>query len=108
MNVTHKQKQVTGILPKMFLILLGTALITLSSYITVPMYPVPVTAQTLVLLLIGLSYGPQLAFLKISLYLTQGAFGLPVFAGGATGLTALLGPTGGIFLASWRQAVFSD
>ena len=108
MDVTHKQKQVTGILPKMFLILLGTALITLSSYITVPMYPVPVTAQTLVLLLIGLSYGPQLAFLKISLYLTQGAFGLPVFAGGAAGLTALLGPTGGIFLASWRQAGFSD
>ncbi len=55
MDVTHKQKQVTGILPKMFLILLGTALITLSSYITVPMYPAPVTAQTLVVLLIGLS-----------------------------------------------------
>ena len=56
----------------------------------------------------GLSYGPQLAFLTLSLYLTQGAFGLPVFAGGAAGLTALLGPTGGIFLASWWQAVFSD
>ena len=79
----------------MFSVLVGTLLITLSSYVTIPLYPVPVTAQTLVVLLIGLSFGTRLSFLTLSLYLFQGAVGLPVFAGGAGGLAALFGPTGG-------------
>ena len=108
MEIFDRQKPSPNSLTKIFSVLVGTLLITLSSYITVPLYPVPITAQTLVVLLIGLSFGPQLSFLTLSLYLFQGAIGLPVFAGGAAGLTALLGPTGGIFLASWRQAVFSD
>ena len=89
------QKLSPNSLTKMFSVLVGTLLITLSSYVTVPLYPVPITAQTLVVLLIGLSFGPHLSFLTLSLYLFQGAIGLPVFAGGAGGLPALFGPTGG-------------
>ena len=59
----EKRKQTS--LVKIFLVVLGSSLITLSSYITIPLYPVPVTAQTLVILLIGLSYGSHLAFLTI-------------------------------------------
>lgn len=95
LEIADRQQQASNFFIKMFSVLIGTGLITLSSYITVPLYPVPVTAQTLVVLLIGLSFGPQLAFMTISLYLFQGAIGLPVFAGGAGGLGALFGPTGG-------------
>ena len=88
-------------LAKLFLVVFGTTLITLSSYITIPLYPVPVTAQTLVVLLIGLSYGSQLASLTIGCYLLQGTLGLPVFAGTpakGVGVAYLLGPTGGYIL----------
>jgi biotin transport system substrate-specific component len=95
MEISNRQKQAPNFLIKTFSVLVGTLLITLSSYITIPLYPVPVTAQTLVVLLIGLSFGWRLSFLTLSLYLFQGAVGLPVFAGGAGGLAALFGPTGG-------------
>lgn len=95
MEIADRQQQVSNFFIKVFSVLIGTGLITLSSYVTVPLYPVPVTAQTLVVLLIGLSFGSQLTIMTISLYLFQGAIGLPVFAGGAGGLGALFGPTGG-------------
>ena len=95
MEISDRQKQAPNFLIKTFSVLVGTLLITLSSYITIPLYPVPVTAQTLVVLLIGLSFGWRLSFLTLSIYLFQGAVGLPVFAGGAGGLAALFGPTGG-------------
>ena len=95
MEIFDIQKLSPNFLTKGFSVLVGTLLITLSSYVTVPLYPVPITAQTLVVLLIGLSFGPHLSFLTLSLYLFQGAIGLPVFAGGAGGLPALFGPTGG-------------
>jgi biotin transport system substrate-specific component len=95
MEISDRQKQAPNFLIKTFSVLVGTLLITLSSYITIPLYPVPITAQTLVVLLIGLSFGTRLSFLTLSLYLFQGAVGLPVFAGGAGGLAALFGPTGG-------------
>ena len=98
MEISDRQKQAPNFLIKMFSVLVGTLLITLSSYVTIPLYPVPVTAQTLVVLLIGLSFGTRLSFLTLSLYLFQGAVGLPVFAGGAGGLAALFGPTGGYLL----------
>ena len=95
MEISDRQKQAPNFLIKTFSVLVGTLLITLSSYITIPLYTVPVTAQTLVVLMIGLSYGTRLSFLTLSLYLFQGAVGLPVFAGGAGGLAALFGPPGG-------------
>lgn len=63
--------------------------------IPVPGSPVPVTGQTLGVLLIGASYGPALSISTVALYLAIGAAGAPVFAQGGSGLAKLVGPTGG-------------
>jgi biotin transport system substrate-specific component len=80
------------------LVLLGSALLIVSAKVQVPFYPVPMTLQTLVVLLLGLALGWRLAFATVLLYLAQGAIGLPVFAGTpekGIGLAYMLGPTGG-------------
>lgn len=80
---------------KVFLIVIGSLLLAASAQIKIPLYPVPVTGQTLVVLLIGMVYGLRLGGITIAAYLLQGAIGLPVFAGGAFGIATLVGPTGG-------------
>ena len=80
---------------KAFLIVIGSLLLAVSAQFKIPLYPVPVTGQTLVVLLIGMIYGLRLGGVTIAAYLLQGAIGLPVFAGGAFGIATLLGPTGG-------------
>jgi len=82
-------------------------LIGLSAQVAVrlPFSPVPVTAQTLAVLLAGLLLGGRRGALCVLLYLCEGTAGLPVFAGGASGPVYLLGPTGGYLLgfvvAAW-------
>ena len=93
------------LLSKLFLVVAGSALIGLSAQIEVPMYPVPVTAQTLMILLIGMAYGPLLGAATIIAYLLEGAMGLPVFAGGKAGLAVLVGPTAG-YLFGFVAAAF--
>ena len=80
---------------KAFLVVIGSLLLATSAQFKIPLYPVPVTGQTLVVLLIGMVYGPRLGGVTIAAYLLQGVIGLPVFAGGAFGIATLLGPTGG-------------
>ena len=61
-----------------------------------PFYPVPMTLQTLVVFLLGIAYGPRLAFATVVFYLAQGAVGLPVFAGTPRYRPRyMIGPTGG-------------
>jgi biotin transport system substrate-specific component len=67
--------------------------------IPLPFTPVPLTAQTVVVLLTGLLLGSRLGSLAMLAYLAQGAAGLPVFAGGHAGLAWLLGPTGGYLVS---------
>jgi biotin transport system substrate-specific component len=84
----------------------GSALLTLSAKLQVPFYPVPMTMQTLVVLLIGLAYGFPLGMATVLLYLAEGAAGLPVFAGTpekGIGLAYMIGPTGG-YLAGFALA----
>mgnify|MGYP001458965022 CR=1 FL=1 len=76
------------------LILFGTLLLSLSSKIQVPFWPVPMTMQTFLVFIIGMSYGWRLASLTLIAYLFEGALGLPVFAKGG-GLMYLTGPTAG-------------
>jgi biotin transport system substrate-specific component len=86
------------ILRKLALALGGTVLLGLSAKIQVPLYPVPVTMQTLVVLVLGMGYGWRLGAATLILYLLEGAVGLPVFAGGWSeggGLHHLYGPTAG-------------
>ena len=76
------------------LILFGTILLAVSSKIQVPFWPVPMTMQTFVVLIIAMTYGWKLSLLTLIAYLIEGAIGLPVFAKGG-GLTYLIGPTAG-------------
>ena len=76
------------------IVILGTLLLSLSSKIQVPFWPVPMTMQTFVVFLIGMTYGFKLASLTLVAYLIEGAIGLPVFAKGG-GIAYLTGPTAG-------------
>ena len=80
-------------------VIFGTALMTASSYVSVPMIPVPMTMQTLAATLIGALYGWRLGALTIAVWLLQGALGLPVFSNGAGGIVHLFGRTGGYLFA---------
>ena len=80
---------------RVLLVVIGSLLLAMSAQFKIPLYPVPVTGQTLVVLLIGMVYGPRLGGVTIAAYLLQGIIGLPVFAGGMFGIATLLGPTGG-------------
>jgi biotin transport system substrate-specific component len=76
--------------------------------VQVPFWPVPMTMQTLVVLMIGAAYGAKLGTATVALYLFEGALGLPVFAGTperGVGLAYMAGPTGG-FLAGFLAAAF--
>ncbi|MCA0275152.1 MAG: biotin transporter BioY [Proteobacteria bacterium] len=84
----------------------GSLLLTVSAKIQVPFYPVPMTMQTLVVIGLGLALGPVRGAAAVALYLTQGALGLPVFAGTpekGIGLAYMMGPTGG-YLAGYLPA----
>ena len=86
------------------LVAFAAAALTLSARITVPVGPVPITAQTLAVLLVGALLGPAAGVGSILAYLAAGIAGLPVFAGGA-GASYLLGPTGG-YLVGFVPAAY--
>lgn len=87
------------------LALLGSAVLAASAQISLPMWPVPATLQTLAVLLLGALGGARLGVASVALYIAEGAAGLPVFAGGTAGLAVLAGPTAGYLLgflpAAW-------
>jgi len=59
---------------------LGSILLTISAKVKIPFYPVPMTMQTFVVILLGITLGAKIGLLTVSLYLFEGIFGLPVFA----------------------------
>jgi biotin transport system substrate-specific component len=81
------------------LVIGGSLFIALCAQFTIHVGPVPITGQTLGVLLTGLLLGSRRGSLSVLAYLAQGIAGLPVFApGGAPGLARLVGPTGGYLL----------
>ena len=94
-NVMAPSTAATSALTKAALVVFGSLLLAVSAQFKIPLYPVPVTGQTLLVLLIGMTYGPRLGGITMAAYLFEGAIGLPVFAGGAAGMAVLFGPTGG-------------
>ena len=76
-------------------IVLLAMLVGAGAYISIPLGPVPITLQTLFVILAGFVLGPVRGALCLALYLIAGAVGLPVYAGGKSGVAALLGPSGG-------------
>ncbi len=96
------------------LIVGGSLLLALSAQIAIPLpySPVPVTGQTLLVLLIGATYGSRRGVLCLLAYLSEGTAGLPVFAAGNAGLAYSFGPTGGYLwgfvLAAWLTGLLAE
>ena len=91
----HRAGGSSDLLRSVILVALGTALLTLSAKVNLPLPYVPMTLQTLVVLMIGAAYGWRLGGMTVMAYLAEGAMGLPVFAGPAGGIAPLIGPTAG-------------
>jgi biotin transport system substrate-specific component len=89
------------------LILGGSLIVALSAQLTfrLPFSPVPVTGQTLAVLLVGALLGSRRGAMSLAAYWLQGIAGLPVFAGGGSGPAYAFGPTGG-YLAGFVAAAF--
>lgn len=92
-------------------LLLGVALLAASARVQIPFWPVPMTLQTLAVLIIGAACGARLGAATVLAYIAAGTAGLPVFAGGA-GPAYLFGPTGGYLAgfvaAAWIVGHFAD
>ena len=103
-----KKIESANISKKILLVIFGTMLLTLSAKIKVPFYPVPMTMQTFVVVLIGITMGWKLGLATIFVYLFEGVIGLPVFAGTpekGLGISYMIGPTGG-YLFGFILSVF--
>lgn len=79
----------------LLLVGVGVAFLALLAQLRLQIGPVPVTGQTLGVLLLGAAYGARLGALSAGAYALLGVAGLPLFAGGGSGAAYLLGPTGG-------------
>ena len=96
-----------SILKNLLIVFIGSILYALSARIAIPIPPVPVTLQTLVLLTFSMAVGSRLAFLTFALYIFQGIIGIPVFAKPPfSGFYYLIGPSGGYLLGMLIASYF--
>ena len=96
------------LIKSLVVIILGSIALTISAKIKIPFYPVPMTMQTFVVLLIGISCGYKIGIASVSLYLLEGIMGLPVFSNSpekGVGLIYFTGPTMG-YLIGFLFATF--
>ncbi|MDC6482111.1 biotin transporter BioY [Pelagibacteraceae bacterium] len=103
-----KELKQSKIIKSVFIALIGTILLAISSKIKIPFYPVPMTMQTLVVLLLGILLGWKLGLATVALYLFEGIIGLPVFSGSpekGIGIIYFTGPTMG-YLIGFLFAVY--
>ncbi|MBN7807065.1 biotin transporter BioY [Agrobacterium rosae] len=77
----------------------GTLVLALASKLSVPMIPVPITMQTFAVTMIGALYGWRLGTLTVLAWLGEAMLGLPVLAGGSSGLAPFVGPTAGYLVS---------
>ena len=106
MEVVNSQN--SRILKYILVIFLGSILLTISSKIKIPFYPVPMTMQTFVVLFLGMSFGYRVGLATVSLYLVEGIIGLPVFSNSpekGVGFVYFTGPTMG-YLIGFLFATF--
>ena len=102
------KSQNVKILKYILTIFLGSILLTISSKIKIPFYPVPMTMQTFVVLFLGMSFGYKIGLATVGLYLVEGIFGLPVFSNSpekGVGIVYFTGPTMG-YLIGFLFATF--
>jgi|TARA_B110000438_G_scaffold295140_1_gene337673 biotin transport system substrate-specific component len=94
----------------LFIILIGSIILAISSKIKIPFYPVPMTMQTFVVLFLGIAFGWKLGLATIGLYIFEGIVGLPVFSGTpekGVGLIYFTGPTMGYLIGFFGACFFS-
>ena len=100
MELVKSLKQ-SKLLRHVFLALIGSIILAVSSKIKIPFYPVPMTMQTFVVLLLGLSFGYKIGLSAVGLYLIEGIAGLPVFSNSperGIGIVYFTGPTMGYLI----------
>ena len=91
----------SSIVKTFLIIILGSLALTISAKIKIPFYPVPMTMQTFVVMLLGLAFGYKIGLATVSLYLLEGIAGLPVFSNSpekGVGLVYFTGPTMGYLI----------
>ena len=99
-----KQKYIFAIKPNIangIGVLLGSLLIAMLAQISIhiPFSPVPITGQTIGVLLVGGILGSRKGLLSVIAYISEGSLGLPVYAKMSAGFPVLFGPTGGYILS---------
>lgn len=110
--ILEKQSQAGRVL----LIFLSIAALTISAKLQIPLWPVPITLQTALVLLLPFALGGNAALFAVAGYIALGFYGLPVFAGPIAGPLYLFGPTGGyligfliaVTMVATMQKYFSD
>ena len=108
MEAINKTSKIEKIIKLILITVVGTIFITISAKIKIPFYPVPMTMQTFVILLIGITLGYKMGLATIALYLFEGIIGLPVFASSpekGIGMAYFIGPTMG-YLIGFLVAVY--
>lgn len=104
MNIKIKEEDNLPI-KKITKVALFAAILSVLSFVSIPIGTVPITLQTFGVFLAGLLLGAKEGAVACLVYILLGAVGLPVFAGGRGGLEVLIGPTGG-YLISFPIAAF--
>ena len=103
-----KQNTQSNVIKSILIILVGSIVLTISSKIKIPFYPVPMTMQTFVVLFLGISFGYKIGLATVGLYLLEGIAGLPVFSNSperGVGIVYFTGPTMG-YLIGFFSACF--
>ena len=98
------------IIKSLITVILGSIILTISAKIKIPFYPVPMTMQTFVVLLLGVSFGYRIAVTAVGLYLLEGILGLPVFSNSpekGIGIVYFTGPTMGYLIGFLFASFFA-
>ena len=94
------------------LIVIGSLFVAALAQLSIPLQPVPITGQTLAVLLVGMVLGSRRGALALAAYLGEGLAGLPVFAEAKSGIATVLGPTGGYLVgfiaAAWLVGLLAE
>jgi biotin transport system substrate-specific component len=100
-----KQPPLVRVLVRLAAVLLGSMAIAIGAQATVRLFPIPFTLQTMALLFVAFTLGPNRGALAVLCYLLEGIAGAPVFAGFSSGIHVILGPRGG-YLLGFLPAVY--
>ena len=107
-NIKVLQNQ--KVIKSLIIVILGSVILTISAKIKIPFYPVPMTMQTFVVLLLGVTFGYRIAIAAVGLYLLEGIFGLPVFSNSpekGIGIVYFTGPTMGYLIGFLLASFFA-